>query len=105
MIHRRHPTKPIRVSKSKLPSLAENVSVHTPKTYEPEHIKMWCCYYPSGNIRVISYTYKGKLHHYFKPALSFYRDDANNTLVREYYYEHGIPSKTQAGVFGKVYTV
>lgn len=66
---------------------------------------MWTTYYPSGNIKTIMYTLNGRLHHYFKPALSVYRDDTNNTLLKEMFYSHGSPSTYQEGINKKYYFI
>jgi len=75
------------------------------KPIKPQKIMTWVSYYPTGNIKTIYHTLEGKLHHYFKPAISFFRDDINNTLIKECFYEYGKPSDKQEGVFKKIYNI
>jgi antitoxin component YwqK of YwqJK toxin-antitoxin module len=59
--------------------------------------------YPNGKVKSISYLKNGVLHHDFKPALSFYRNDINNTLQKECFYYEGQPSDIQEGKIVKWY--
>lgn len=68
-------------------------------------IKTYVTLYPSGRIKMMAHTLNGKLHHYFKPALSIYRDDLNNTLFKEIFYYHGNLSKSQEGINKKYYFI
>ena len=86
-------------------SNAHNNNTHTSNAHKSEKIRTCITRYPSGNIKSVAHILNGKLHHYFKPALSFYRDDINNTLIKECFYEYGSPSDKQEGVFKKIYNI
>lgn len=89
---------PIRVSTNKV-DLSDGLLIAPP----PEKIKTSVFYYPNGRIKSVQHTCRGVLHHYFKPALSYYKNDINNSLVVEYFYEHGRPSKNITGKYKIIY--
>lgn len=60
-------------------------------------------YYNSNNIHSIKYYKNDRLHHPHKPAVSFYKNDFNNSLEYEYFYYNGKPSNIQEGNYFNIY--
>lgn len=64
---------------------------------------MYVTYYPNRKVKTIAHYQNGVLHHDVKPALSFYRNDTNNTIKKECFYYKGKPSTIQEGKCVKWY--